>query len=146
MVLSDVNCKCSGEPNNRIISQTVPSPFAISNNLAFSRHRPMDQRQLIVVPDENTRSATRAFKILYCLDGEKISLSFDGCVLLSSLVFTSRRYCYSVSRRTINFPIEVRCAISLNRCENIFVSHWYRSSNDLSGGFGATRSKYANSL
>ena len=31
MVLPDVNCKCSGEPNNRIISQTVLSPFAISN-------------------------------------------------------------------------------------------------------------------
>lgn len=31
MVLADVNCKCSGEPNNRIISQTVLSPFAISN-------------------------------------------------------------------------------------------------------------------
>lgn len=34
-VLPDANCKCSEEPDNRIISQTVLSPVAISNICAI---------------------------------------------------------------------------------------------------------------
>lgn len=66
MGLWDVNCKCSGELDNRIISQTVPFPLlpprrlpVISNIPLFSRHRPIDSgmsytdgRELVATSDK----------------------------------------------------------------------------------------------
>lgn len=42
--LWDVNCKCSGEPDNRIISQTVPSPLPVAPPFPIFRFsRDIDQ-------------------------------------------------------------------------------------------------------